>query len=788
MTTIFENKPQEQLDKIKQKLESNDKTQIKEGSKELISLMASGQDVSSLFNSMLRNIHTNDIELKRLIYIYIVKYSNIQKDDIIMGVSAIIKDSNDPNPLIRAMAIRTMSRIPNEGFIENILPVVKKMASDANAYVRKSVPLAICKLYKVIPEFFVDYGLFDVLNHLLFDDNPLVIANTAVALLEIHGKDPSKRVFDYESVKNILNAIGSSNEWCMASLLDSLSSYIPSDPEEARDIIDRVVPCLKHVNPSVAISAFRCVVSAFEFDERRYKDTFPVFLTPVISLLTSSTPEIQYIILRSLVLFAQKFPKLFVKEYALFFCKYNDPLFIKIEKISILKMIASSENVSKIIFELSEYCKDIDTELVKKSIDIIGYLASVFEKETQNSVDILVSLIQSKASYAIEGSIIVLCDIFRNFPGRFEGIIGVVLSNIHMIKSIKAKSCVLWIIGEYCEHIENVDILLDSFIDSFIDESQAVQLQILTSLVKVYSKFPDLVKDQLQYVLNESNKDNVSPDLRNRALFYWRLLSKENLLLSSFMFFEKSFPKKVETNHNVLKLIRNIGTVSGILHILPTDIEKPLISNVLIKPLKSYEGVEIFGGISKQYICFKIKNNSQTAQENPTILSNNNDNGIVISSIASFPQCIPSATESSIFLPYIFSFKTDNEFEHSISFRYSSENASFDFVMTLDLLSLINRTQLTRREFLAQWSEERVKLQFDLANAMLADNNELEKRNVEVIARSYSETCLAFNIRDSLVLCDVQVFNDHISIYAKGSPVYLKLFKILARDLICMRF
>jgi len=55
-----------------------------------------------------------------------------------------------------------------------------------------------------------------------------------------------------------------------------------------------------------------------------------------------------------------------------FFCKYNDPVYVKLEKIDILVKVADDKNVETILAELKEYAGDIDPELVKKSVRAIG--------------------------------------------------------------------------------------------------------------------------------------------------------------------------------------------------------------------------------------------------------------------------------------------------------------------------------------------------------------------------------------------------------------------------------
>lgn len=54
-----------------------------------------------------------------------------------------------------------------------------------------------------------------------------------------------------------------------------------------------------------------------------------------------------------------------------------------------------------------------------------------------------------------------------------------------------------------------------------------VQLQTLTAVVKLFLKKPDSSQGVVQRVLNTATKDCDSPDVRDRAYIYWRLLSSD---------------------------------------------------------------------------------------------------------------------------------------------------------------------------------------------------------------------------------------------------------------------
>ena len=48
------------------------------------------------------------MEVKKLVYLYLINYAKSNPDLTIMAVNSFVKDSEHPSPLIRALAIRTM--------------------------------------------------------------------------------------------------------------------------------------------------------------------------------------------------------------------------------------------------------------------------------------------------------------------------------------------------------------------------------------------------------------------------------------------------------------------------------------------------------------------------------------------------------------------------------------------------------------------------------------------------------------------------------------------------------
>ena len=60
-------------------------------------------------------------------------------------------------------------------------------------------------------------------------------------------------------------------------------------------------------------------------------------------------PEIQYVALRNINLIVQKKPEILAREVKHFFCKYNDPIYVKMEKLEIMIKLTSSKNVEQVL-------------------------------------------------------------------------------------------------------------------------------------------------------------------------------------------------------------------------------------------------------------------------------------------------------------------------------------------------------------------------------------------------------------------------------------------------------
>jgi AP-1 complex subunit beta-1 len=422
-----------------------------------------------------------------------------------------------------------MGCIRVEKITEYLCEPLSRCLRDEDPYVRKTAAVCVAKLYDISPELVEDRGFVDTLRDLISDANPTVVANAVSALSEISensGKDVM--MVTANVLQKLLAALNECTEWGQVFILDSLSQYTPQDAREAEGIIERVSPRLQHANSAVVMSAVKVILRYMDdVSNQEVIRTVSKKLAPPLVTLLNSEPEIQYVALRNINLIVLKRPRILEHEIKVFFCKYNDPIYVKMEKLEIIIRLASEKNVDQVLLEFKEYATEVDVDFVRRAVRAIGRCAIKLDKAAERCINVLLDLIKTKVSYVVQEAVVVIKDIFRKYPNKYESIIATLCENLEDLDEPEAKASMVWIIGEYAERIDNADELLESFLESFQDETALVQLQLLTATVKLFLKQPDNTQEMVQKVLNLATEHSDNPDLRDRGYVYWRLLSSD---------------------------------------------------------------------------------------------------------------------------------------------------------------------------------------------------------------------------------------------------------------------
>ncbi|CAG8651960.1 561_t:CDS:2, partial [Cetraspora pellucida] len=134
--------------------------------------MTMGNDMSSLFPDVINCMQISVLEIKKMVYLYLINYSRTKPDLAVMAIPTFLKDVDDPNPLIRALAIRTMGYINVEKIVDALVDPLRSCLRDRDPYVRKTSAIAVAKLYMHDHVLVENEGFVDLLRDMLADSNP----------------------------------------------------------------------------------------------------------------------------------------------------------------------------------------------------------------------------------------------------------------------------------------------------------------------------------------------------------------------------------------------------------------------------------------------------------------------------------------------------------------------------------------------------------------------------------------------------------------------------------------
>ncbi|PQK10103.1 hypothetical protein BB8028_0002g04270 [Beauveria bassiana] len=529
----------------------------------------SNNDMVALFPDVIACMNLPSLEIKKMCFLYLVNYARVRPEIAVKAIPVLELDMEDSNPLVRALALRTMSYIHVRDFVEAAVPIVKNMLRDADPYVRKTAAFSVAKLYDHDQSVVEGSDLIERLNSLLRDDNPTVVASALAALMDIWERsDAIKLTIDYSNASKMVAILPDCSEWGQTYILEALMSYVPQDCGEASLLAERIAPRLSHSNSSVVLTCIRVILYLLNYiaDEKQISALCRKLSPPLVTLLAKG-PEVQYLALRNALLILQRRPEVLKNDIRVFFCKYNDPIYVKVTKLELIFMLANEHNIDEVLTELREYATEIDVHFVRKAVRAIGKLAIKIEPAAPRCINLLLELVATKVTYIVQEATVVIRNIFRRYPNQYESIISTLCEHLDSLDEPEAKAAMVWVIGEYADRIENSDALLDDFLYAFKEEPVEVQLALLTATVKLFIQRPTRGQELVPKVLKWATEETDNPDLRDRAYMYWRLLSTDVGLAKQIVMGEKP-PITAESEQLEATILEemclNVGTLATV--------------------------------------------------------------------------------------------------------------------------------------------------------------------------------------------------------------------------------
>lgn len=492
--------------------------------KRIINLIAKGKDVSELFPSVVKNVAAKNVELKKLVYVYLVRYAEEQQDLALLSISTFQRALKDPNQLIRASALRVLSSIRVGMIAPIMLLAIKDSVRDMSPYVRKVAAHAIPKLYSLDPE--LEAELVDCIDFLLADRRSLVLGSAVYAFEEIC---PSRLDLLHKHFRALCRALADVDEWGQVMMINLLTRYARSelaDPElvptpdvDLTLLLNSARPLLQSRNCSVVMA----VTQLFYYTAP--KSQLSQVARALVRLLRGPR-EVQYVVLLNIATICERNPNMFDPFLKSFFVRSSDPSFVKELKLHILTSLVSEANVHIILRELQTYVSMSD--LAGAAIEAIGRCAVRVKAVSEQCLAGLVQLIASPNETVVCSAVIVLKRLLHA-----EAPVPLLSRLTRLIRSIQAPSaraCIIWLVATHVESVPDLaPDLLRILAKNFVNEDEIVKVETLKLAVKLWMIRRHDSEKLVHYVLQLARYD-LSYDVRDRCRFLRNLLFNTTVL------------------------------------------------------------------------------------------------------------------------------------------------------------------------------------------------------------------------------------------------------------------
>ncbi|PCH01573.1 AP complex subunit beta [Penicillium occitanis (nom. inval.)] len=504
---------------IKKLLDSRNDREILDGLRKVISLMYQSDKCLQYFSAVVKNAASSNVEVKKLVYIYLLHHAEAEPDLALLSINAIQKSLTDTNPQVRVMALRTMSGIRVPVISQIVSLAIKRGVGDMSPHVRRAAALAIPKCYRLDPNTIPQ--LSEYLFTLLGDNQYFVVGPAVSAFLDVC---PDRLDLIHKHYRSLVRKLVDMDEWSQLATLRLLTIYARKcfprktqkvkknevkdfyddgndgsheatngDTDEEIPVLDPDLelflrackPLLQSRTSAIIVSIVRCYLY---LGTQEYLESA---IGPLVALVRCPQ-DIQYVALYNIVAVAFQAPKLFVKYASHFLVRAVDPPHIwrlKLEVLTILFPHLGMHYRGIILSELEHFSQGTDPDLVRESVRAIGRCAQTDSKTSSYCLRLLLSRISSIDDNVVSESLTIIRHLIQQNPDAHKQTIVRLASYLETTSNSGARASIIWLVGEYAAADLGNSIapdLLRILAKGFTEETEEVKQQIVLLAAKVY--------------------------------------------------------------------------------------------------------------------------------------------------------------------------------------------------------------------------------------------------------------------------------------------------------------
>ena len=458
--------------------------------------------------TVVKLLATKHPELKRLVYIFLVRHAEAKPDDALMAVNEIQKGLNDANNAqARVMSVRVLSSIRVQDIVPITFVVIKNAVFDPNPVVRKAGVLGLAKLHSFNRD--MEDDLFEILLKVLDSEPSPAVLGAACEVFNLVSPDRLEVI--HWSFRKICKLVADMDEWSQVAAVNLLHRYAranfvnpnrksgeevegsggdnqdsskqgtvagsmkesiddfygdgggtpkaqqqqqqqaTTEGSDARKNPEQMITddhrlLLRNSWPLLQSrnSAVVMAVAALQFDFAPSYEHHRC-AKALVFCMRSTRSSSEYVILNNVATFAYKYPAVFSSHFTGFFVRASDPLHVKCLKLNVLTEIIKEDQIPELLKELQAYLRDNEMSFVSNAIFALGRCAQKYPKIKERILKSLMVLSTHSSDEVSSNSVQVILGIAQSRPDIYIEQIAKLIKRYKLLVSPKSRMGVLWL-------------------------------------------------------------------------------------------------------------------------------------------------------------------------------------------------------------------------------------------------------------------------------------------------------------------------------------------------------
>lgn len=447
---------------IKEALEGNDVPAKVDAMKKAIMLLLNGETLPQLFITIVRYVLPSEdhtVQKLLLLYLEIIEKTDTKGrvlPEMILICQNLRNNLQHPNEYIRGVTLRFLCRLNETEIIEPLIPSVLQNLAHRHPYIRRNAILAVMSIYKLPQgeQLLVDAP--EMIEKVLSTEQDQSAKRNAFLMLFTCDQD--------RAVNYLLTHVDRVSEWgelLQMVVLELIRKVCRTNRGEKGKYIKIIISLLNAPSTAVIYECAGTLVSLSSAPTaiRAAANTYCQLL------LSQSDNNVKLIVLDRLNELKSLHREIMVDLIMDVLRALSSPnLDIRRKTLDIVLELITPRNINEVVLMLKkEVVKTQGGELEKNGeyrqmlIQAIHSCAIKFPEVASTVVHLLMDFLgDSNVASAID-VIVFVREIIEMNPKLRVSIITRLLDNFYQIRAARVCSCALWIIGEYCQSLSEVE-------------------------------------------------------------------------------------------------------------------------------------------------------------------------------------------------------------------------------------------------------------------------------------------------------------------------------------------